>query len=148
MCVRREYTYISQPATLLKKKEKDDMSCTSIWFSSFDGYVRYFWELLTHFLAAVLLSKQFSEVLFWSEERHPSLLNPLVGVIKQNAASFVQYGTVPVHCCGSGSGIRILFDPWIRDREQFFSGSRILDQTHIFESFMAIFWVTKKYNNL
>ncbi len=28
-------------------------------------------------------------------------------------------------CCGSGSGIRCLFDPWIRDPEWVFSGSRI-----------------------
>ncbi len=30
-------------------------------------------------------------------------------------------------CCGSGSGIRCLFDPWIRDPEQVFSRSRIPD---------------------
>ncbi len=30
-------------------------------------------------------------------------------------------------CCGSGSGIRCLFNPWIRDPESVFSGSRISD---------------------
>ncbi len=40
-------------------------------------------------------------------------------------------------CCGSGSGIRCLIDPWIRDPEYFFSGSR----SHIFESFLTIIWV-------
>ncbi len=47
-------------------------------------------------------------------------------------------------CCGSGSGIRCLFDPWIRDPEKVFSGSRISDpgsQTHIFESLVTIFWI-------
>jgi hypothetical protein len=38
-------------------------------------------------------------------------------------------------CCESG--IRCLFDPWIRDLEQFYPGS----QTHIFESLMTIFCV-------
>ncbi len=49
-------------------------------------------------------------------------------------------------CCGSGSGIRdrVLFDPWIRDPEYVFSGSRISDpgsQDHIFKSFLTIFLV-------
>ncbi len=49
-----------------------------------------------------------------------------------------------MQCCGSGSGIRCLFDPWICDPEKIFSGSRISDpgsQTHIFESLETIFWV-------
>jgi hypothetical protein len=37
-----------------------------------------------------------------------------------------------VQCCGSGSGIRCLFDPWIRDPEWFFPGSRIPDPKTIF----------------
>jgi hypothetical protein len=36
-----------------------------------------------------------------------------------------------------GSGIRCLFDPWIRDRFFPDPGS----QTHIFESLVTIFWV-------
>ncbi len=45
-------------------------------------------------------------------------------------------------CCGHGSGIRCLFDPWIQDPEYVFPQSRIWDpgsQTHIFESLMTIF---------
>ncbi len=50
-----------------------------------------------------------------------------------------------------GSGIRSLFDPWIRDPEWVFSGSRISDpgsQTHIFESLMTIFWGKKFYKSM
>ncbi len=52
-------------------------------------------------------------------------------------------GTV-FQCCGSGSGIRWLFDPWTRIRDRFFSGSGFSDpgsQTHIFESLVTNFWV-------
>jgi hypothetical protein len=41
------------------------------------------------------------------------------------------------HCCGSGSGIRCLFDPGIRNRFFPDPGS----QTHIFESLVTTFWV-------
>jgi hypothetical protein len=49
-------------------------------------------------------------------------------------------------CCGSGSGIQCLFDPWIRDPEWIFPdpGSRISDpgsQDHILKSFLTIFLV-------
>jgi hypothetical protein len=43
-----------------------------------------------------------------------------------------------------GSGIRCLFDPWIRNRFFQDPGSRISDpgsQTHTFESLVTIFWV-------
>jgi hypothetical protein len=39
-------------------------------------------------------------------------------------------------CCGSGSGIRCLFDPWLSD-----PGS----QTRIFESLVTIFWVKSSF---
>jgi hypothetical protein len=40
-------------------------------------------------------------------------------------------------CCGSGSGIRCPFDPWIRSG----SGSGMNDRNHISESLETIFWV-------
>jgi hypothetical protein len=42
-------------------------------------------------------------------------------------------------CCGSGSGIRCLFDPWIRDPEWVFSGSRI-PRPYFEELQGSIFW--------
>jgi hypothetical protein len=42
-----------------------------------------------------------------------------------SCARICRYGDS--QCCGSGSGIRCLFDPWIRDPEWVFSGSRISD---------------------
>jgi hypothetical protein len=56
-------------------------------------------------------------------------------------------------CCGSGSGIRCLFDPWIGIRNRFFPdpGSRISDpgsQTHIFESLVKVFWAKNLNNSL
>jgi hypothetical protein len=42
------------------------------------------------------------------------------------------HGIYAGQCCGSGSGIRCLFDPWIRD---------LGSQTHTFESLVTIFWV-------
>ncbi len=44
-----------------------------------------------------------------------------------------------MQCCGSGSGIRCLFDPWIRDPEWVFPDPG--SQTHIFESLLTIIWV-------
>jgi hypothetical protein len=47
-------------------------------------------------------------------------------------------------CCGSGSGIRCLFDPWIQDPGSgigFFQIPDLGSQTHIFESLVTIFWV-------
>ncbi len=44
-------------------------------------------------------------------------------------------------CCGSGYGIRCLFDPWIRDpgiRNRCFPDPG--SQTHTFESLVTIFW--------
>ncbi len=49
-----------------------------------------------------------------------------------------------------GSEIRCLFDPWIRDPEWVYSGSRISDpgsQTHIFESLVTTFWVKSFIND-
>jgi hypothetical protein len=46
-------------------------------------------------------------------------------------------------CCGSGSGIRCLFDPWIRDPgwvKKLGSGSGMNDPDHISESLETIFW--------
>jgi len=55
----------------------------------------------------------------------------------------------PRQCCGSGSGIRCLLDPWIRDPEWVFSGSRISDpgsKDHILKSFDNFFglWLHEK----
>jgi hypothetical protein len=47
-------------------------------------------------------------------------------------------------CCGSGSGIRRLFDPWIRDPvcvKYPGSGSGMNNPDHISESLDTIFWV-------
>jgi hypothetical protein len=45
-------------------------------------------------------------------------------------------------CCGSRSGIRCLFDPWIRDPGiGFFRIPDLGSPTHIFESLVTIFWV-------
>jgi hypothetical protein len=55
-----------------------------------------------------------------------------------------EYQKTGKQCCGSGSGIRCLFDPWIRDPEWVYSGSRISDSgslTHIFESLVTTFRV-------
>ena len=49
-------------------------------------------------------------------------------------------------CCGSGSGIRCLFDPWIRDPEWIFSGSRI--PRPYFEELFDNFFGKKFYNSL
>jgi hypothetical protein len=48
-----------------------------------------------------------------------------------------------MQCCGSGSGIRGLFDPWtqIWDPELVFSGSQIPDPKPIFLSLTTNFWV-------
>jgi hypothetical protein len=54
-------------------------------------------------------------------------------------------------CCGSGSGIRCLFEPGIQDPEKVFSGSRISDpgsQDHIFKSFFEKIFGKKFYNSL
>jgi hypothetical protein len=40
-----------------------------------------------------------------------------------------------------GSGIRCLFDPWIRDRQKSRSGSGMNIPDHIFENLDTIFWV-------
>jgi hypothetical protein len=49
-------------------------------------------------------------------------------------------------CCGSGSGIRCLFDPWTRIRDRFFSGSRI--PTPYFLELSDKFLGKKFYNSL
>jgi hypothetical protein len=59
------------------------------------------------------------------------------------------------HCCGSKSGIRCLFDPWIRDPEWVkskdpdpgsgSSGSGMNNPDHVSESLETIFWL--KYLN-
>jgi hypothetical protein len=53
-----------------------------------------------------------------------------------------------MQCCGSGSGIRCLFDPWIRDPGWVNnqdpdpgSGSRLNIPDHFSESLETIFWV-------
>jgi hypothetical protein len=59
------------------------------------------------------------------------------------------YGTVPAdQCCGSGSGIQCLFDPWIRIRERFFPdpGSRIPNP--YFLQLLDNFLGKKFYNSL
>jgi hypothetical protein len=56
----------------------------------------------------------------------------MVLLILRSALVFDHVSETFKQCCGSGSGIRCLFDPWIRD-----PGS----QTHIFESLMTIFCV-------
>jgi hypothetical protein len=60
---------------------------------------------------------------------------------------FATYGTDD-QCCGSGSGIRCLFDPWIRDPGWVKSqvpdpgfGSELNNLDHISESLETIFWV-------
>ena len=51
-------------------------------------------------------------------------------------------------CCGSGSGIRCLFDPWIRDPGiGFFRIPDLGSPTNIFESLVTIFWVKMFYNS-
>jgi|LakMenE01Jun11ns_1017448.scaffolds.fasta_scaffold9950543_5 hypothetical protein len=45
-------------------------------------------------------------------------------------------GAIFSQCCGSGFGIRCLFDPWIRDPEWVFSGSLISDPRS---------WIQKPY---
>jgi hypothetical protein len=53
-----------------------------------------------------------------------------------------------IQCCGSGSGIRCLFDPWIRDPGKVKnqdpdpgSGSMMNNPSHFSESGETIFWV-------
>ncbi len=61
---------------------------------------------------------------------------------------YVIYSYIPclvyIACKKYQSGIRCLFDPWIRDPEWVFSGSRISDpgsQDHILKSFLTIFLI-------
>ena len=47
--------------------------------------------------------------------------------VRHHFFNLVQYTVFKTirQCCGSVSGIRCLFEPWIRDRNRFFPGSRI-----------------------
>jgi hypothetical protein len=66
-----------------------------------------------------------------------------------NAIAAFPFGTFTnFQCCGSGSGIRCYFDPWIRDPGWKKPRARIRDlgsgmniPYHIFEDLVSTFWV-------
>jgi hypothetical protein len=77
-------------------------------------------------------SEEFSD----EEEADETNGNYLSRYTNEERGVFGTYDRI-FQCCGSGSGIRCLFDPWIRDRFFPDPGS----QDHIFKSFLTIFLV-------
>ncbi len=79
---------------------------------------------------------------------HQGLRQPLLHLHQgdQQLDMAVQAGHHSHQCCGSGSGIRCLCDPWIRDPEWVFSGSRSRIPRPYFEELFGNF-LGKKFDN-
>jgi hypothetical protein len=60
----------------------------------------------------------------------PQVLNANTDPTNQTNSESARIQNTRIRCCGSG--IQCLLDPWIRDPEKVFSGSRISDPKQIF----------------
>jgi hypothetical protein len=70
--------------------------------------------------------------MFQQMREKAAVLDETICRMEDNLRDKFAFGYVSYQCCGSGTGIRCLFDPGSGIRNRFLSGSRI--PTHIFDS--------------